>query len=61
MHFCMIVSKKWFNAMRSVQSMFFNTENFSIKTWENNEDMESGNVICMCAIVSAMCLMIKSL
>jgi len=57
----MIASKKWSNAMRSVQSMLFNTENFSIKMRENIEDMERGNVICMHAIVGAMCLMIKSL
>jgi len=41
--------------------MFFDTENFSIKTWENIEDMERGNAIRMRAIVGAMCLMIKSL
>jgi len=57
----MIASKKWSDAMRSVQSMFFDTENFSIKMQENIEDMERGNVICMHVIVGAMCLMIKSL
>jgi len=57
----MIASKKQSDTMRSVQSMFFDTENFSIKTQENIEDMERGNAICMRAIVSAMCLMIKSL
>jgi len=41
--------------------MFFDTENFSIKMQENIKDIERGNVIRMCAIVSAMCLMIKSL
>jgi hypothetical protein len=57
----MIASKKWSDAMRSVQSMFFDTENFSIKTRENIKDMQRGNAICMRAIVGAMCLMIKSL
>jgi len=41
--------------------MFFDTENFSIKMQENIKDMERGNAIHICAIVGAMCLMIKSL
>jgi hypothetical protein len=57
----MIASKKRSDAMRSVQSMFFDTENFSIKTRENIEDMQRGNAIRMRAIVGTMCLIIKSL
>lgn len=57
----MIASKKRSEAMRSVQSMLFETENFSIKALENIDDMQSGNAIRMRATVGTMRLIIKSL